>query len=183
MPRRVWTGPWINELEFEYTAEASGLTQDEYAPVFVRYMTSALAHGTEKLFFANFKFPPPHIPTGLQVPFTEASALIDSTDQRTLLFQVVRTFIQRFDRFEGVEVLRETIEEGIYPNQGMFKIATEGHYRFVVEGKNHYILWGSGGVLPEIQGNARVTSILGATTVMDAGDIVLTGMPIYVTAV
>lgn len=173
---------WINEFQMENLADTPSLTQEQYAPIFIRYMTCALAHGVDKLFFANFKYPPPHIPADLQVPFTEASALIDSTDQRTLLFQVVRTFIQRFDRFEGVEVLRETIEEGVYPNQGMFRIATEGHYRFVVEGKNHYILWGSGAAPARITGNVAVTDVFGQSSQMDAKDIVLTSTPIYVTA-
>ena len=174
---------WINELEFEYTADAPSLTQEKYAPVFIRYMTHALAHGVDKVFFANFKNPPPHIPVGLSVPFTDASALIDSNDQRTLLFQVVQTFIQRFDRFDSADVLRETIEEGVYPNKELFKIATEGHFKFVVEGQNHYVLWGAGAVPTEITGNVIVTDIFGETSQMVAGNIVLTGTPIYVTAV
>lgn len=173
---------WINEFQLENLADAPSLTQEQYAPIFIRYMTHALAHGMDKLFFANFKYPPPHIPAGLQVPFTEASALIDSNDRRTMLFQIVRTFIHRFDRFESAEVLRETIEEGVFPNQAQFKISTAGHYRFVVGGQKHYVLWGAGPIPAEIKGNVIVTDIFGQSSPMDAGSIVLTGTPIYVTA-
>ncbi|UCE36197.1 MAG: hypothetical protein JSW00_11695, partial [Thermoplasmata archaeon] len=121
---------WINELQFENITEAPSLTQEQYAPIFIRYMTYGLAHGTEKFFFANFKYPPPHIPVDMPPPFTEASALIDSKDQRTILFNVVQAFIQRFDRFQFVEVIQEMIEGGEYPNRVEYFKIPVGQYKF-----------------------------------------------------
>jgi hypothetical protein len=172
---------WINELEFEYTPDALSLTQEQYAPIYVRYMTYALAHGVDKLFFASFKNPPPHIPPDMPAPFTDASALIDSRDQRTLLFHVVQTFIQRFDYFSSVEILVEKIEAAEYSHKEKAKLVTEGQYKFVVDGKTHYILWGTGGVPAEIKGDLIVTDIFGKTSERNANAVVLTTEPIYVT--
>jgi len=170
---------WINELQFENTTEAPSLTQEQYAPIFIRYMTYALAHGTEKLFFANFKYPPPHIPADMPPPFTEASALIDSRDQRTILFNVVQTFIRRFDRFQSVEIIQEMIEEGEYPNSVEYIKIPVGQYKFIIDEGAYYILWGESELPEEIMGDVCVTDIFDHTVYMRSNEVTLGREPIY----
>jgi hypothetical protein len=171
---------WITELQFEETTIAPSLTAKEYAPIHIRYLTYALAHGIDKMFFVNYS-----VPADGKAPFTEASAFIDSNGRRTELFTVVQRFIKEFDHFEAAEVLAETIEDGSYdtkPVPTAYKKVTAGQYRFKVDGQWSYVLWGSGALPAELQNRVQVTDIYGATSVVQANSIVLTSTPIYVRA-
>lgn len=53
-------------------------------------------------------------------------------------------------------------------------------YKFIVNGKAVYVLWGAGNVPSEITGMVKVTDYLGRETVEEAGSIVLNTSPIFV---
>src|SRR3989344_4435750 len=57
---------------------------------------------------------------------------------------------------------------------------TDTQYKFRVNNKNVYVLWGSGNIPSEITGTVKVTDYLGNEQTMDASQIVLTDSPIFV---
>ena len=57
---------------------------------------------------------------------------------------------------------------------------TDTQYKFIVNGKSVYVLWGSGNIPSEITGTVKVTDYLGNEQTMDASQIVLTDSPIFV---
>ena len=70
--------------------------------------------------------------------------------------------IEKLDRFTSAEKL------------------AEGQYRFMVEGKAIYVLWGSGEIPGEIAGEALITDIYGKETRTDSSAIKLTESPIFI---
>jgi len=74
----------------------------------------------------------------------------------------LKTFIEKLDKFTSAEKL------------------AEGRYRFMVEGKAIYVLWGSGEIPEEITGEVVVTDIYGKETRIDSSAINLTESPIFV---
>ena len=74
----------------------------------------------------------------------------------------LKTLIEKLDKFTSAEKL------------------AEGQYRFMVEGKAIYVLWGSGEIPEEITGEVVVTDIYGKETRIDSSAINLTESPIFV---
>ncbi|MBA7711590.1 hypothetical protein ES703_120556 [subsurface metagenome] len=74
----------------------------------------------------------------------------------------MKTLIEKLDKFTSAEKL------------------AEGRYRFMVEGKAIYVLWGSGEIPEEITGEVLVTDIYGQETRTDSPAIKLTESPIFV---
>jgi len=55
-----------------------------------------------------------------------------------------------------------------------------GQYKFVIQGRTVYALWGSGSLPAEITGEVRVIDITGAERVADAASLRLSDSPIFV---
>jgi hypothetical protein len=55
-----------------------------------------------------------------------------------------------------------------------------GQYKFTINGKTVYALWGSGSLPAEITGQVRVIDITGAETITNATSVQLTSSPIFV---
>lgn len=77
-------------------------------------------------------------------------------------YNSLKTIIQKIDFFKSVEKLNE--------NQ----------YKFTLENKIVYILWGEANIPEEITGQVMVTDSNGTETIKDATDIVLSDSPIFV---
>jgi len=168
---------WITEVQFEFLWEYPSMSRQEYARTFIKYFVYALAHDIEKMIIVNFKYFPPH--DHGNPPFTDNSALINSHDRKTPLFFVVQTFIQRFDHFSSADIILETIEDGQDSNGEKYVKVTAGQYKFTVEGRTHYILWGDSELPQEITGSVIVTDIYNNTSQMHSSEVVLTEEPIY----
>ncbi len=83
--------------------------------------------------------------------------------------------VNKLAYFDRVEVIRQEYVETF---EGAKTVV--GQYRFEVENRTVYVLWGKAPLPDEIEGMVRVTDIYGNEKVMDAGDIQLTDSPIYV---
>ena len=59
----------------------------------------------------------------------------------------------------------------------------DGQYKFTVNNKPVYVLWGTGSVPPEITGTVTRTDISGNEQQMDASGITLSDSPIFVETV
>ena len=104
-------------------------------------------------FFKAFPFDP---------PFLKQCALVDENGERRPAYYGLKALIEKLDRFTSAENL------------------AEGQYRFVVEGKTIYVLWGSDEIPKEIIGEVLVTDIYGQETSTDSSAIKLTESPIFV---
>jgi len=77
-------------------------------------------------------------------------------------YSVLKSLIAKLDRFTSAEEL------------------AEGQYRFMVEGRAIYVLWGSGKIPEEIRGEVLVIDIYGKETRTDSLAIKLTESPIFI---
>jgi hypothetical protein len=77
-------------------------------------------------------------------------------------YYVLKSLIAKLDKFTSAEKL------------------AEGQYKFMVEGKAIYVLWGSGEIPEEITGEVLVTDIYGEETRTDSSVIKLTESPIFI---
>ena len=72
---------------------------------------------------------------------------------------------------DKVEIIREKI--------GGWSIS-EGQYRFNINGKLIYALWGVGALPQEITGQVKLTEISGAQRVVDSATLKLNDSPIFI---
>ncbi|MBI2830102.1 MAG: hypothetical protein HYX81_02980 [Chloroflexi bacterium] len=161
---------WVTEVQFQQARQTQGYTAADFARTLARSYIFALANGAEKLFYVNIKMPP--VKSG--VPFSEKSALITDQGERSPIFYAhltVATMLGAFERDDTVEIIKEEI--------GDWRI-DEGQYRFSINGKTIYALWGTGSPPLEITGKIKVTEISGEQRIMDASALSLAESPIFV---
>lgn len=91
--------------------------------------------------------------------------MVDENGERRTAYYGLKTLIEKLDKFTSAEKL------------------AEGQYRFVVEGKTIYVLWGAGKIPEEITGEVLVTDIYGNETRMNSSAINLTESPIFVESI
>ena len=87
---------------------------------------------------------------------------IDSKGEKRLAYYALKTLISKMDAFTSAEKLAEE------------------QYRFMVEGKAIYVLWGSGKPTDEITGEVLVTDSYGKKTRTSSSAINLSESPIFV---
>ena len=164
---------WVTEIQFEQTNDLSGsssLSSEEYAKIMSKYFVYALVHGYEKLFVVNSKYPIPEDP---HAPWTDASAMIDSNDEKTRVYHTVQTVASKLNQFTDVEIIREEL----FRDNHRVK---SGQYKFTVDEKPVYVLWGEGDLPVELEGMVVVTDIKGNTQRMNADAVTVTDAPIFV---
>jgi len=108
------------------------------------------------------------------VPFDEKSALIRDNGDKSPLFYAhltIATMLGELGGGDEVGILKESV--------GDWHI-DEGQYRFSIDGKVVYALWGTGSLPPEITGKVKVTEISGAHRVADSATLKLSDSPIFV---
>ncbi len=163
---------WVTEVQYQQAEQTQDCSAEDFAKILARSYIFALANDVEKLFYVNIKLPP--VKEG--VPFDERSALIKDNGDKSPLFYAHLTVANMLgDLNEGDEV--EIIKEKI----GSWSIE-EGQYRFNIEGKTVYALWGVGSLPAEITGEVKVTEISGTQTVADSATLQLSDSPIFVEA-
>lgn len=135
-------------------------TEEEQAGWWVRYSSYAFAHGVKKVWWSNF-WHGPDTPDWFRY-----SAMINSDNTTKLVYTAQRVMASKIDNFSSV--------------QELWYGPTGGHYKFIVDNKPVYVLWGSGGVPAEISGTVRVTDIRGNVQQKDASQIILSDSPIFV---
>jgi hypothetical protein len=162
---------WVTEVQFQQAHQTQSYTNEDFARILARSYIFALANGVDKLFYVNIRMPPVYDPG---IPFDERSALITDEGEKSALFQFHLTVAKMLgDLGEGdkVEIIREKV--------GDWHI-DEGQYKFTIQGKTVYALWGSGAPPAEITGEVRVIDITGTEKLTAAAALTLSDSPIFV---
>jgi len=172
---------WVTEVQIENRGRKE--SRDYYAASLARSYIFALANGADKFFYVNLKLPDEGLPSeGEGGPgFSDRSTIISVSNERQPLFFAHKTIAKMLDYPLTAEKIREEISggSGLSGENGNKKIVI-GQYKFSVEGKTIYALWGSGSVPAEISGRVKVTYLSGDEKEMDAGELTLTESPIFV---
>lgn len=161
---------WVTEVQYQQSHQTEYSSPEQFAQIMARSYIFALAHGVDKLFYVNLV--KAHFAPG--APFDERSALLDDSLQKTPMFYTHRTIADMLGDLNAddtVQVLAEKI--------GSWSIET-GQYKFVIDGRTIYALWGSGPLPAEITGAVKITGMTGETRTADAATIMLTSTPIFV---
>ncbi len=162
---------WVTEVQYQQTHQTQSYANEDFAKILARSYIFALANGAYKLFYVNLRMPPLY---DAGIPFDERSALITNNGEKSALFQAHLTVANILGELGGgdtVEIIRERV--------GSWHIE-DGQYKFNVQGKTVYALWGSGSLPAEITGEVRVIDITGAERVADAASLRLSDSPIFV---
>jgi hypothetical protein len=155
---------WMPEIEFAARGLGrSRLSEGEWADFLVKTFVYAFGEGEEKLFYVGLDPSPGDPESWLLFAWMEKSPYGEKmvSKKRQAPFFAFKTMVEKIDYFTEVEKLKE------------------GHYKFTVDGKPVYVLWGSGGVPSKIKGKVKVTDIYGKEEQREASSIILTDSPIF----
>jgi len=142
---------WVTEAADYVTRYAS---LEEHGQVFVKSYVICFACGVEKFFYNRFI-------AGFKSHRNDAALINENGEKRTAYYGL-KTLIEKLDRFTSADKL------------------AEGQYRFMVERKAIYVLWGPGEIPEEITGEVLVTDIYGKETITDSLLLELTESPIFI---
>lgn len=172
---------WVTEVQIEGRKDKK--TEEYYAESLARSYIFALANGIDKLFYVNLKLPqgglPPEEKGG--PGFSDLSTLISQAEEEQPLFYTHKTIAEILDQPFTVEKIREDVSDSAAPegNGGNRRILV-GQYKFIINGKTIYALWGDAEIPVEIGGKVRVTYLDGKTKELDAGELVQDEGPIFI---
>ncbi|MCK4402300.1 MAG: hypothetical protein KAV98_00775 [Dehalococcoidia bacterium] len=149
---------WVTEAQHRVGRTLSGkdVSPEEHGNIFAKSYVISFACGVDKIFYTTFRAPPFAAPAQFK-----QSALIDENGEKRPAYYALQTLIHKLDGFTSAE-----------------KLAV-GQYRFMVEGKIIYVLWGTGEIPEEITGETLVTDIYGKETRINVSAIKLTESPIF----
>jgi len=163
---------WVTEVQYQQSHETQDYNNEDFAEILARSYIFALANGVDKLFYVNIKMPP--IFGGGGPPFDERSALIKDNGEKSALFHAhatIASMLGELGEGDTVEIISERV--------GSWHIEA-GQYKFTIQGRTVYALWGSGSLPAEITGEVRVIDITSAERVADAASLRLSDSPIFV---
>jgi hypothetical protein len=164
---------WITEVQIENKQDKK--TKEEYAASLIRSYAFGLANGAEKFFYVNIKLPeeglPPEDKGG--PGFSDFSTLIATDGSKNPLFYAHKNIVDKIGKFSRVEKIKEKVEG---------KIITEGQYKFTVDGKTIYVLWGEGELPEEIKNlrTLKLTNFLGKENLISGDQVKLSSNPIFI---
>ena len=144
-----------------------GLTEDEWSAVLVRSFVEAFGRGADKLFYLGLDNSTPTEENSLLVRCEAKPGAVrgDPYDpalcQRQKPFYAFKTMVEKLDYFDSAEKL------------------AEGQFRFTVDGRSVYVLWGSLPLPAEISGTIIMSDIYGVQREVEAEDVVLSDVPIF----
>ncbi|OGO18340.1 MAG: hypothetical protein A2Z15_01640 [Chloroflexi bacterium RBG_16_50_11] len=162
---------WVTEVQFQQAYQTQSYTNADFAKILARSYIFALANGVDKLFYVNLRMPP-FYDSG--IPFDERSALITDDGEKSALFYAHLTVANMLGELRESDTVVKISERVA----GWF--VEVGQYKFTIQGKVIYALWGSDSLPAEIAGQVRVIDITGAESVTDAASVHLTDSPIFI---
>lgn len=145
---------WITELNL--SADAFGdseFSKKEWADYLITHFVQAFSGGAEKIFFSNG--------LGGFTPSDRNAWLIDGVSKQEIYY-AYKTIVDKLDYFSSVEKI------------------TQDQYRFIVNTDTIYVLWGTGNVPNEINGEVIVTAVDGTENTMNSSEIIVLESPIFV---
>jgi len=161
---------WVTEVQYQQSQQTQDYTTDDFAEILARSYIFALPNGVEKLFYVNIKLPP--IRHG--VPFDERSTLIKDNGDKSPLFYAhltIANVLGELSEDDNIDIIREKVDGWTI---------SEGQYRFNINGRLIYALWGVGALPQEITGQVKVTEISGDQRVVDSATLKLNDSPIFI---
>jgi hypothetical protein len=162
---------WVTEVQYQQSRQTKGYTNEDFAKILARSYIFALANGVDKLFYVNIQMPPVY---DANIPFGEESALFSNDGDQNSLFQAHATIAGLLGNLKSGDTV-EVISERV----GSWYIE-EGHYKFNIDGKTVFALFGGGKVPAEISGQITVLDIDGVETMMEASEVRLSDSPIFI---
>lgn len=150
---------WVTEAQHRSgrTFDGRDISAEEHARIMVTSYVLAFSQGVDKIFYTSFRAPP-----GGGGGEFEQSALIDSYGQPRPAYYAMKTMIAKLDGFTEARRL------------------TAGQYRFTIDGKTVYVLWGEGPVPAAVQGQIILTGMDGTEQVTTATAIALSENPVFI---
>ncbi len=151
---------WVTEAEHpigENRLTGRYVSLEEQGRLMVKSYAIAFASGVDKVFYTMFKVP------SFAPSSHRQAALFDESGEKRPAYYALETLVSKLGKFTSAEEL------------------AEGQYRFMIEGKTVYVLWGSGELPEEITGEVLITDIYGEETRTNSSAINLTESPIFVT--
>ena len=156
---------WMPEIQFSaWGLEKEKLSQEEWADFLVRTFVYAFGEGEEKLFYVGLDPSPGDSESWLLYAEEKKAGFKKEMGEKTKQapYYAFETMVSKIDYFTLVEKLNE------------------GQYKFTVNEKSVYVLWGDGNIPEEIKGTVKITDIKGNGKEADASSIVLTESPIFI---
>ena len=149
---------WVTEAQHRtgMTHDGKDVSPEEHGDILLKSYVLSFGMGVDKIFYTSFKAPP-----FARAEFQQ-SALIDSKGEKRPAYHALETLIIKMGTFMSAEEF------------------TTGQYQFLVEGKEVYVLWGSGSIPDELTGEVLVTDIYGKEIKSTALSIILKESPIFV---
>lgn len=145
---------WITELQLGATSPEG---EEKQAEALVKGCVRAFALGVERIRYQPLKVPDPQAPE----PY-KAAALVDKSGRKKPGYYAFKALVDLIGRFESVEKLEGSC------------------YKFVVEGREVYVVWGDGKLPKELAGEVCVADIYGNTSKVDASSITISDKPLFV---
>ncbi len=148
---------WLTEVQVASgTVNGQTLSEEEQARFIFKGYVRAFANGAQKIFYTVYQ-------VGVDAEErAQGAALITAEGRKKPAWYALHTLVQKLDGFTAVETL------------------AEGQYKFTVDQKAVYVLWGSGDIPEEISGLVKVTTYTGDTYSTPARDLVLGEDPLVV---
>ena len=135
-------------------------TEEYQANYLVKNSVAGFAHGMKKLFWTVYRRQSsPNDPANT---WTWAVSMIKADGTGKLVYFAQQVLSTKIDGFSSAQELGN------------------GQYKFVVNGKPVYVLWGAGQIPAELSGQARVTDLRGNETRVMVSDLRLTDTPVFV---
>jgi len=129
------------------------VSENDQAVLYFKDSILAFANGTKVVFIDL---------VGSDDGVIGSSMAFNSKGQQRLFLTSLKTIDSKIKGFSKVEKI------------------SDGQYKFIVNGKSIYVLWGSGKAPAEISGRVTVTDLTGQTSTSKASKITLSDSPIYV---
>lgn len=143
---------WVTEAQ--YSARALGrdrLSPEEWADYITKSFVRAYAAGAQKIVYVGLTKSPGDLETSLLL-----------RGEKQVPYHAYGTMVEKLDEFTAVEKLEE------------------GAYKFTVEGREVYVLWGSSEAPAELSGPVTVTEVDGTETETTAEELELGEGPVFV---
>lgn len=135
-------------------------TEEYQASYLVKNSVAGFAHGMKKLFWSDFRRQ--SIPNDPVNTWTWAVSLVKSDGTVKLAFSALQVLSTKIGSFTSAQELGE------------------GWYKFIVNGKPVWVLWGTGQLPTELSSQVQVTDLRGNETRVPVSELRLTDTPVFV---
>lgn len=144
---------WTTEAELSsHSIHGESPSEEAFAKVIIKSYVEAFASGSEKVFYVGLE----------RCPGDEESWLIGHSDQKQTPYHAYKTMVGKIDYFDSAEKL------------------DEGQFKFTIDSKVVYVLWGANNIPEEITGTVKKTEIDGPETTIESAEISLDDIPVFI---